>query len=196
MARVLKQCGHWVIIFPQVDERLGVLEGELLEHVLVAGPPGRVAIAELAGPQDGERDPRSVEQAGQGDGDCRVAIVEGAGTADEPQVLGLEDLAFAQHRHLEVELLDPVRPLFLADPPGIPLVLHGDERLAELGGKVRLHQGQVAAHVEDPVEDLDPDGADLVTGLAGGARPRLDRLDPGEQLRAFDHDALVQRHRR
>ena len=60
------------------------------------------------------------------------------------------------------------------------LVLHRPVGGADLGREVRLHQRQVAPHVEDLVEDLDVDRADLVARLARGAAPELLGGDPVE----------------
>ena len=70
----------------------------------------------------------------------------------------------------------------LAHAPRVRRVLHRPVRVAELGREVRLHQRQVAPHVEDLVEDLDVDRADLVARLARRTRPHL-----------FGGDALEQR---
>ena len=73
-------------------------------------------------------------------------------------------------------------------PHGLPLVLHRPVGVAELGREVRLHQRQVAPHVEDLVEDLDVDRADLVARLARRARPDLLGGDALEQRVGGDGD--------
>ena len=72
-----------------------------------------------------------------------------------------------------LELVGPVGPLALAHAPRVAGVLHRPVGVAQLGREVRLHQRQVAPHVEDLVEDLDVDRADLVARLAGRAGPHL-----------------------
>ena len=153
-------------------ERLDVLHGEHLEDVLVARAAGLVAVAELARPEDREVDARPLEQLGQRPARLLVAIVEAARATDEVQVLvperraGLDDVdAF--------EVLGPVAAVALVEAVGVAGVLHRPVGVPELGGEVALHQREVAAHVEDLVEDLDVDRTDLVAGLTARARPDL-----------------------
>ncbi len=181
---------------PQVGKGLDVRERQLLPDVLVARPPGGISVAQLAATEDGERDPGPAQEPGECHRHRRVAVVEGARAAHEPQVLDLADPVLTQDRDLEVEPARPIRPLLLTQSPGVALVLHRHEGLPQLGGEVRLHQREVAAHVEDAVEDLDPHRADLIARLAGGARPRLLGLHPLEEVGAVDGDPIVERHRR
>ena len=153
-------------------ERLDVLHREHLEDVLVAGAAGLVAVAELARTEDREVDARALEQLRERAARLLVAVVEAARAADEVEVLvverraGLDDLdAF--------ELVGPVAALALVEAVRVAGVLHRPVRVAELGREVALHQREVAAHVEDLVEDLDVDRADLVARLAARARPDL-----------------------
>src|SRR5690606_16235608 len=95
-----------------------------------------------------------------------VLVVEG--------VAALDDLD-------AVDLAGPGGPVGLAHAPRVARVLHASVGAAELGGEVRLHERQVAPHVEDLVEDLDVDGADLVARLARGAGPDLFGGDPLEE---------------
>ena len=93
----------------------------------------------------------------------------------------------------------PVRPvaaLALVHAPRVALVLHGAVGVAQLAGEVALHQRQVAAHVEDLVEDLDVHRADLVARAAAGAAPDFLGGDALEQRVGGDGDLLVDRQRR
>ena len=78
---------------PVAVERLDVLAGEDLEHVLVAHPAGRVAGARLLLAEDGERDARGVEAGDHGPGDPPVAVVERGRAADPVQDLEGVELA-------------------------------------------------------------------------------------------------------
>ena len=62
-------------------------------------------------------------------------------------------------------------PLVAGLAPGVALALGGAQRLGERVGQAALFQGQVAAHVDDVAHLLDEDGALLLAGTAGGARP-------------------------
>ena len=104
--------------------------------------------------------------------DLLVLVVEAAGTADPVEVLGLERRRAVDDGDA-FEVFGPIGALALCECPRVALVLHRPVRVAELGREVGFHQRQVAAHVEDLVEDLDVDRADLVARLARGARPHL-----------------------
>src|ERR671910_1268228 len=146
-------------------ERLDVLHGEHLEDVLVARAPCGVAGAVLGRAEDGEVEPGPLHQLGHGDRDLLVLVVEAAGAAHPVEVLVVERAAGLHDRHA-VELGGPGAPVALRHAPGVARVLHRPVRRAQLGGEVGLHEREVAPHVEDLVEDLDVDRADLVARLA------------------------------
>ena len=143
-----------------------------------------------AGPRMAKSMPARSHQLGHGLTDLLVLVVERAGAADPVEVLVARSSSPAsmpppsgvlRFDHVDTDrfLVQSVR-VGLAHGPGVRRVLHGPEGGAELGREVRLHQGQVASHVEDLVEDLDVDRADLVTRLARRARPQLVGGDPIE----------------
>src|SRR5690606_25389943 len=68
-------------------EGVDVLPGQELEEVLVPHSPGGVAGADLLLAQDGEVDPRRVEDPGQGPGRPLGPLVEGDGTAHPVEVV-------------------------------------------------------------------------------------------------------------
>ena len=90
-----------------------------------------------------------------------------------------------------LERARPVAAVALVHAVRVGRVLHRPERVAELGGEVALHQREVPAHVEDLVEDLDVDRADLVARLAARARPDLLRRHPLEHAVGADRDLAV-----
>ena len=97
--------------FEQLVEGLDVLRGQLLEQELVAGAAGRVAGAGLTLAEHQVLHARDGEQLGDGLGGLLRAVLVGARAADPEQVLeALEGLdVLAVHRHVEVDLVDPVR---------------------------------------------------------------------------------------
>ena len=130
-----------------------------------------------------------------------VAVVEAGGAADPVEVLVVEAPAGrVDDGDLVGQAPGPLRPIALAQAPGVRGVLHAPVGVAELGREVRLHEGVVAPDVEDLVEDLDVDRADLVAGLAGGAGPDLLGRDPLQHRIGRDRDVRVdgdrRRHRR
>src|SRR5205823_9927077 len=106
----------------------------------------------------------------------QVLVLEGRRTVDDVDAL---------------DLARPRGPVALAHAPGVARVLHRPVGVAELGREVRLHQREVPPHVEDLVEDLDVDRADLVAGFAGRAGPDLFRGDAFEQRVRRDRDLLI-----
>src|SRR5690606_39334460 len=73
------------LLHPVLLEGLVVLQGQLLEHVLVARPSSRVPVADLTHPEAGEADAGRVEKAGYGDRHGRVPVVVRAGAPNDPQ---------------------------------------------------------------------------------------------------------------
>ena len=144
----------------------------LLVEVLVAQPSGRVAGAALLGAEDGEGDPGPVEHAGGGLRRLAGPLVEGGGAAHPVEVLDVVGNGVLDHRHLEVEGVEPVGALGGAEPPRVALVLDVAEHEAGLGRERGLHEHLVAAHVDDGVDVLDVDRALLHTGATGRARPQ------------------------
>ena len=146
------------------------------------------------GPRMATSMPARLQQLGHRLRDLLVLVVEAAGAADPVEVLGCQRLAGIDDR--DVEALGPVAALALVHAPRVALVLHRAVGVAELGGEVALHQRQVAPHVEDLVEDLDVDRADLVARLAARARPDLLGGDPLEHRVGRDRDLGVDADRR
>ena len=175
-------------------EHLDVGHGQHLEEVLVAGAAGRVAGAHLRRPEDGHVEAGPLQQLGHGLGDLLVLVVEAAGAAHPVEVLVGERRRRVDD--LDVEALGPVGPLALVHAPRVALVLHRPVGVAQLGREVALHEREVAAHVEDLVEDLDVDRADLVARLARRARPDLLGGDPLEQRVGRHGDLAVDPDRR
>ena len=146
---------------------------EHLEDVLVARAAGLVAVAHLARAEDREVDAGALQQLGERAARLLVAVVEAARAADEVEVLVVEGVAGLD----DLDAFEPTRPSRRARPGScrttFPEFSIDAVRVAELGGEVALHEREVAAHVEDLVEDLDVDRADLVARLARRARPEL-----------------------
>src|SRR5277367_2907940 len=74
------------------------------------------------------------------------------------------------HRR-NIEALSPVGAFFLRQPPRISLHLDSLERSRRLSGKLALHQGQMAPHVDDSLYMLDRYRASLFAPSAGRASP-------------------------
>ena len=158
---------------PEPVESFDVLAGEHLEQVLVARAARRISGAQLGGTENREVDPSSAQQCGHGPGDALVAVVEGSGATDPEEVLVGEWLRVVHHRDALGQRPGPLAPVALGEPVGIGLVLHGPVGATQLGGEVGFHEGEVAAHVEDLVEDLDADRAGHVAGPTRGAGPEF-----------------------
>src|SRR3546814_7407648 len=102
--------------------------------------------------EDREVDAGPLEQLGHRDRDLLVLVVERAGAAHPVEVLVAEGVATLDDRHA-IDLDGPRGPIALAHAPRVAGVLHAPVGGAELDGEVALHQGEVAPHVEDLVEE-------------------------------------------
>ena len=147
------------------------------------------------GPRIAKSMPGALEQLGERAARLLVAIVEAARATDEVQVLVVERRAGLDDVDA-LELLGPVAAVALVEAVRVAGVLHRPVRVAELGREVALHQREVAAHVEDLVEDLDVHRADLVAGLAARARPDLLGGDALEHAVGGDLDVADDADRR
>ena len=177
-------------------ERLDVLHREHLEDVLVAGAAGLVAVAQLARAEDREVDARPLQQLGE-----RTATSSCCGRRSCPRTRrsrGTRGRSAPPGSTMSTpsSALGPVAAVALVQAVRVAGVLHRAERVAELGREVALHQREVAAHVEDLVEDLDVDRADLVARLAARARPQLFGRDALEHAVGADRDVAVDADRR
>ena len=154
--------------YPGLVERLDVLLGERLEHVLVADPAGGVAGAALARSEDREVEARVLQQLRGRLGGLASALVERGRASHPVQVLGggvagLEDL--------DPQVRRPVGALGLGLAPGVRRALDVAEHLLGLGGEARLDHHQMTAQVDDVIDVLDRDRARLHAGAAGHAVP-------------------------
>ena len=175
---------------PVAVERLDVLAGQDLEHVLVAHATGRVAGAALLLAEDGERDAGGVQAGGDGPGDSPVAVVEGGRAADP-----VEDLEVVE-RPARLDLGDgpdrerqPLRPVQAGGrrlAPRVAHALHAPEGGRELLREAAVLQDQVPAQADDLVHVLDGDRAGLHAGAAGQAVPDRVVRDGGVHERAGD----------
>ncbi|SIM92629.1 Uncharacterised protein [Mycobacteroides abscessus subsp. bolletii] len=170
-------------------EQLDVLHSQLLEQELVAGATSGVTRAGLVRAQHQELRPGQGQQLGDGLGGLLGAILVGARAADPEQVLEVGEAVdiLAEHRHVEVDLFDPVETVLGVLAPGVALVLQILEQPRELAGELRLDEHLIAAHIDDVVDVLDIDGALLHTRTAGGAAPQHLVIDHG----AFAADQLT-----
>ena len=150
-------------------EHLDVGHGEHLEQVLVARPSRRVAGAHLAGTEDGEVEPGPLQELGHRAGDLPV-LSSNDPTADPVKELVGEGLARIHDGHVEVAGQSARSPG--SCPTGCPGSPWPGRRCRARPGSCSPW-GEVPPHVEDLVEDLDVDRADLVAGLAGRAGPQL-----------------------
>ena len=169
-------------------ERLDVLHRQHLEDVLVARAAGRVAGAVLGRAEDGEVDVGPLQQLGHRLGDLLVLVVEATRRSRPSRGTRGRTGSPPSTISMPSSFVRPVGPVALAHAPRVAGVLHAAVGGAELGREVRLHQRQVAPHVEDLVEDLDVDRADLVARLARGAGPHLLGGDALEQRVGADGD--------
>ncbi|SHX91048.1 Uncharacterised protein [Mycobacteroides abscessus subsp. abscessus] len=162
-------------------EQLDVLHGQLLEQELVTGAASGVTRAGLVRAQHEELRPGQSQQLGDGLGGLLGAILVGARAADPEQVLEVGEAVdiLAEHRHVEVDLFDPVETVLGVLAPGVAFVLQILEQPRELAGELRLDEHLIAAHVDDVVDVLDIDGALLDAGTAGGAAPQHLVIDHG-----------------
>lgn len=104
-------------------EQLDVLHSQLLEQELVAGATSGVTRAGLVRAQHQELRPGQGQQLGDGLGGLLGAILVGARAADPEQVLEVGEAVdiLAEHRHVEVDLFDPVETVLAFWPQGLPL---------------------------------------------------------------------------
>ena len=114
-------------------------------------------------------------------GDLLVLVVEATRRSRPSRGTRARAATSRRRSRCPSSFVGPVGPLALAHAPRVAAVLHRPVGVAELGREVRLHQRQVAPHVEDLVEDLDVDRADLVARLARRAGPDLLGGDALEQ---------------
>ncbi len=148
-------------------EHVDVLPSALLEEVLVADAAGRVAGALLLGAQDGEVDPRGLEDLHQRRRDGASAVVERRGAAHPVQVLG----AGLVGREGDAEVTRPVGARLMRDAIRVGDVLDVAQRRLRLAGHARLVEHEVAAHVDDLGHVLDEHRALVHARAARGARP-------------------------
>ena len=73
--------------------------------------------------------------------------------------------------------LGPLRPLGLAQPPGVALVLDVAQHEPGLGRELGLHEHLVPAHVDDGIDVLDVDRALFDAGPARRAGPQHVGID-------------------
>ena len=143
------------------------------------------------GPRMAKSMPGALQQLGDRAARLLVAVVERTRAADPVEVLVARAGPTRSTISTPVERGGPVAALALVHAVDVRRVLHRPVRVAELGGEVALHQREVAPHVEDLVEDLDVDRADLVARLARRARPHLLRRDALEHRVGGDGDVRV-----
>ena len=129
-----------------VGHRAGVVLDEHLEEPFLAHATHVVAVVLLVLVEDAVGDACGLEQAGERPGDALVALVVGGVVADVPEEL---DVLLAGVRHLEVEVVGPVRALALGVAEGVAVledvhhrVLHVLLHLARLGQST-VHLGEV-----------------------------------------------------
>ena len=123
--------------------------------------------------------------------DGLVLIVERTSASNPVEIFGFERFVTCKNGDRVID--DPVSTLGLAERPRVHLVFHAAVGVTQLGWEVGLHERQVAPHVEDLVEDLDVDRADLVAGSTRGARPQLFRGNSVEHPVRWDGDLFVDR---
>ena len=197
----MKQCGHCVMIFftpmPLSISMFGI--ASIWNRYSLPERRAESPVHISLGPRMATSMPARGEQLGHRLRDLLVLVVEAAGAPDPVEVLGGRAARPGRRRDLRPSSSQPVGPvaaLALVHAPRVALVLHRPVGVAELGGEVRLHQRQVAPHVEDLVEDLDVDRADLVARLAARARPDLLGRDALEHRVGADRDLAVGAERR
>ena len=178
----------------EIVQRLDVLQRQTLEDVLVARATGRITGAEFVLSEDREVDARLVQQLRRRDRDLLVPVIERSSTTHPVEVLRC-DIRIVEELHLEVEFLDPVSAGRLVHPVDVRGVLETDVCLAQLRRKLRLHERQVASHVEDLVDDLEARRAHFVAGTARRARPQLLCGDPLEDKIGRNREIVVDAHR-
>jgi len=151
---------------PLLPQQCRVFRGQTVEDVFVAEPAQAVAAALFLPAEYPPGDSRTVEYFGQGKGDLLVARVEGAGAADEEEVLG-----FARLERPGLHAGAPLGSLRWCDPPRVGAVLHVLEKVEQLLRKAALHLHQVAAQRHYFGHLFDADRAGREAGAAGGAVP-------------------------
>ena len=149
-------------------QRLDVLLGEGLEHVLVAHPPGGVAGAGLARAEDREVDPGRLHELRGRLGRRPGALVERRRAADPVEHLRRR---IARLEHAHAEALRPRRAVRLGLAPRVGRALDVAQHRLGLGREAGLDHDQVAAQVDDVVDVLDRHRALLHAGAAGDAVP-------------------------
>ena len=170
-----------------VVHRLDVLLGEHLEQELVARAASGVTGTGLALAQHRELHAGGVQQGRHGLRGLLGAVLEGTGTADPEQVLGVGEVldVRADHRDVEVERVHPLVTAGVVLAPRVALVLEVLEQAGELGRELRLDEHLVAAHVDEVVDVLDVHRALLDTRATGGAGPQCLGVDDAGQGRVL-----------
>src|SRR5262249_6160612 len=154
-------------------EGLDVGLRERLVEVLVAQPPGRVAVAHLLLAEDGEGDVGLAENANQGPADLLLPVVVAARAAHEEEVLVLAGAV----PHRKRQVLGPLVAPVLSHAPGVSLTLHALEDALDLRGKARLDLHLVTAHVDEPRNVLDEHWAGALAPATRRAGPDGLRLE-------------------
>ena len=206
-ASVLKQCGQLATIFvtPASFIVATFCSRVRLEGVLVAHPPGRVAGARLARPEDREVDARRLQQLrrrrARSCGHARRTTRRSRPSREPraPASPGCE--------HAHVEALGPVRPLRLRLAPRVLRSARRRAASSRLGREAALDHDEVAAEVDDVVDVLDRDRALVDARAAGDAVPDdvvADRVrderrsaskpSVAEQLRPLGEQLVAQAH--
>ena len=149
-------------------QRLDVLLGERLEHVLVPHPPGRVAGARLARARGSRSRRRRPGAAWPSTRPTPGALVERRRAADPVEHLRRR---IARLEHAHAQPLRPRRPLGLGLAPRVRRALDVAQHRVGLGREAGVDHDEVAAQVDDVVDVLDRDRAHLHARAAGDAVP-------------------------
>src|SRR5262249_20358807 len=144
---------------------LDVPGGELLEHVLVAGALGRIAVAALLG-EDAEPYMPGPEDREQRAERFLEVGVERTGAPEPDQHVVLRRI-----ERLELRRLHELRALVVAEAPDVAAALEVQVHRAEIVRRLTVRD-EAAARSNQDRQVLDADGALVLAGAAGRALPQ------------------------
>ena len=100
-----------------------------------------------------------------------VFVIEGACAPDPVQVLMIKRIRGIDY--LDISVVCPFGTFTVVHIPRVGIVFHAAKSTSKFTREIAFHKGEITAHVENFVEDLDVDGTSFITSSATGAGPNF-----------------------